>query len=364
MSHKFHIHPEIEKAETLPASFYRSDQIFEALKEKVFLKTWQFLCNAEEIQNPNEVLPINVLDKYLGESLILSNDASSKLHCFSNVCTHRANLILSERAKTKELVCGYHGRRFGLDGKFEFMPEFKQAQNFPRPCDDLHTFPLIKWGPMLFAGFDEKFDFQSIIETMKARVGFLPIDDFVFDASRSKDYRVNAHWALYCDNFLEGFHIPFVHHDLNKALDYGNYATHIYDNCNLQIGYADSDANTFDLPTDHPDYGKNVASYYYWVFPNMMFNFYPWGLSVNIVKPISKELTKLSFLSYVWDETKIEGSAGEFLDRVEKEDEDVVESVHQGIKSHFYKAGRFSPIREQGVHHFHLLLSKFMTREE
>ena len=199
---------------------------------------------------------------------------------------------------------------------------------------------------------------------MKARVGFLPIDDFVFDASRSKDYRVNAHWALYCDNFLEGFHIPFVHHDLNKALDYGNYATHIYDNCNLQIGYADSDANTFDLPTDHPDYGKNVASYYYWVFPNMMFNFYPWGLSVNIVKPISKELTKLSFLSYVWDETKIEGSAGEFLDRVEKEDEDVVESVHQGIKSHFYKAGRFSPIREQGVHHFHLLLSKFMTREE
>ncbi|NNE15680.1 MAG: aromatic ring-hydroxylating dioxygenase subunit alpha, partial [Saprospiraceae bacterium] len=82
----------------------------------------------------------------------------------------------------------------------------------------------------------------------------------------------------------------------------------------------------------------------------------------NIVKPISKDLTKLSFLSYVWDESKIEGGAGEFLDRVEKEDEAVVESVQKGLKSHFYKAGRFSPEREQGVHHFHLLLSQFMNK--
>ena len=29
------------------------------------------------------------------------------------------------------------------------------------------------------------------------------------------------------------------------------------------------------LPEGHFDYGKNVAAYYYWVFPNMMFNFYP-----------------------------------------------------------------------------------------
>ncbi|NNE14804.1 MAG: aromatic ring-hydroxylating dioxygenase subunit alpha, partial [Saprospiraceae bacterium] len=321
MNPKFHIHPEIEKAETLPSSFYLSDPVFEALKEKVFLESWQYLCNAEDIQNANEAIPINVLGDFLNESVILSKDTSNNLNCISNVCTHRANLILNEKVNTRELVCNYHGRRFGLDGKFKFMPEFKQAENFPMPCDDLHRFPLIQWGPMLFVGFSKSFDFQSVINTMKQRIGFLPIDDFVFDASRSKDYFVNAHWALYCDNYLEGFHIPFVHKDLNEALDYGKYTTKLYDNCNLQIGYADNDANTFDLPLGHPDYGKNVASYYYWVFPNMMFNFYPWGLSLNIVKPISKDLTKLSFLSYVWDESKIEGGAGEFLDRVEKEDE-------------------------------------------
>jgi len=31
----------------------------------------------------------------------------------------------------------------------------------------------------------------------------------------------------------------------------------------------------------------------------MMFNFYPWGLYLNIVKPISSSLTRVSFRSYV-----------------------------------------------------------------
>ena len=36
----------------------------------------------------------------------------------------------------------------------------------------------------------------------------------------------------------------------------------------------------------------------------MMFNFYPWGLSINIVEPQSNDKTKVRFLTYMWDETK------------------------------------------------------------
>ncbi len=130
---------------------------------------------------------------------------------------------------------------------------------------------------------------------------------------------------------------------------------------NLQIGYTDSSEEVFDLPNDHPDYGKNVAAYYYWVFPNFMLNFYPWGLSVNIVKPISINQTKVSFRSYIYDESKLNKGAGAILDKVEREDEIVVEGVQKGISSSFYKAGRFSPTREKGVHHFHRLLAEFLN---
>jgi choline monooxygenase len=197
---------------------------------------------------------------------------------------------------------------------------------------------------------------------MKERLDFLPIQDFRHQPSLSKDYLVHAHWALYCDNYLEGFHVPFVHEDLNKVLDYGSYKTEIYKHCNLQIGYTNDATETFNLPEGHIDYGNNVAAYYYWVFPNMMFNFYPWGLSINVVKPISPNRTKVSFISYVLDPDKLEKGAGQGLDKVEREDEVVVENVQSGIHSSFYKAGRFSPEREKGVHHFHTLLAKFMNQ--
>ncbi len=362
MAYNFHIHPEIEKAETLPASFYKEEQIFNDIKKKVFLKTWQFAGDSDEIGLPNQVKPLNLLDNFLNEPMVLTRGAMDDLRCLSNVCTHRGNIIVNDGGPTKKLICKYHGRRFSLEGKFEFMPEFEEAEDFPRACDHLHEFPLIEWGPLLFVGLDKQFNFQQIIDKMKERIGFLPIDEFVRDNSRSKEYLVNAHWALYCDNYLEGFHIPYVHKDLSQALDYGSYKTELYENCNLQIGYADDGVETFDFPKGHPDYGRKVAAYYYWVFPNMMFNFYPWGLSLNIVKPISKNRTKLSFYSYVWDESKIEGSAGALLDKVEREDEFVVENVHKGLQSSTYTTGRFSPKREMGVHHFHRLLSEFINR--
>ena len=91
-----------------------------------------------------------------------------------------------------------------------------------------------------------------------------------------------------------------------------------------------------------------------------MFNFYPWGLSINIITPLKVEKTKVKFLSYIWDESKLNFGAGAELDKVEKEDEAIVEQVQKGVKSRFYDRGKFSPSMETGVHHFHLLLSQFM----
>ena len=44
------------------------------------------------------------------------------------------------------------------------------------------------------------------------------------------------------------------------------------------------------------------------------------------------------------------------LERVELEDQSVVQSVQKGVKSRYYKRGRYSPTHEKGVHHFHGLL--------
>jgi choline monooxygenase len=189
------------------------------------------------------------------------------------------------------------------------------------------------------------------------------LNDLKPDLTLSKDYNINANWALYCDNYLEGFHVPFVHKDLNEVLDYNSYKTEVDKFFNLQIGYGKNKAECFNIPKSHKDYGKNIAAYYYWIFPNLMLNFYPWGISINLVCPESNSKTKILFRSYVFDKTKLNHGASSDLDKVEMEDEEIVETVQMGIKSSFYNTGRFSPTMERGVHHFHSLISNFLNKK-
>lgn len=361
MSGKYHIDPNIKKSKTLPAEFYRDEDIFEKVKEQVFYRSWQWIGHKDMLQTNQDAFPLTLLDGFLTEPVVLTKDKEGNYHCLSNVCTHRANIVVNKAGTYKKLSCRYHGRRFSLNGQFEFMPEFQEVEDFPSSCDNLYEFPLLEWGPWLFAGFNPAYNMERVIEQIDERVGFLPLEDFVLDEKRSKDYFVNAHWALYCDNYLEGFHIPFVHQDLNTILDYGDYETLLFDQMNLQIGYAREGEEIFEFPSDHIDFGKPVAAYYFWVFPNMMFNFYPWGLSVNIVEPLKTDKTRVRFLSFVNDSSKLDEGAGAGLNKVEIEDEEVVEGVQLGIRSKFYKAGRFSPSREKGVHHFHRLMAQFLN---
>ncbi|MDC6350272.1 aromatic ring-hydroxylating dioxygenase subunit alpha [Zeaxanthinibacter sp. PT1] len=361
MLYDYYIDPDITKAKTLPASFYRDPKVFKALKNKILRRSWQWIGDESLVPVPHRVYPFFLLDGFLPEPLILTKDATGEVYCLSNVCTHRGNLLIDKACKSRKLVCGYHGRRFALDGTFEYMPEFEQAKSFPSECDHLTKLHLYHWGPHLFTSLDPAFDLREILLVMEERIGHMGIKNFHLKKERSSDYVINAHWALYCDNYLEGFHIPFVHKALDSVLEYGSYDTLLFDHISLQVGYASSDEElVFDIPIDHVDHGKKVAAYYFWVFPNLMFNFYPWGLSVNVVKPVSEDQSKVSFRTYVYDESKLDQGAGSGLDTVEMEDEAVVESVQKGIQSGLYSHGRFSPTKEKGVHHFHLLLSQYL----
>ncbi|HMJ09695.1 MAG TPA: SRPBCC family protein, partial [Pyrinomonadaceae bacterium] len=265
------------------------------------------------------------------------------LKCLSNVCTHRGKIIVEEPCSASLIRCGYHGRRFSLDGKFLSMPEFDGVVDFPSETDNLPEIPFAQLAGFLFVAIDPSDPFADFVDG--AASCFDGIEPAELTLSSSRDYEVDAHWALYCENYLEGFHIPFVHRSLNEVVDYGSYKTELFRYSSLQTGF---------------DADGNIAGRYLFIFPNTMFNFYPWGISVNIVRPVSPGRSVVSFLTFVSDESKRGGGAGADLHLVEMEDEAVVESVQKGIRSRFYGRGRYSPTREQGTHHFHRLIAEFM----
>jgi len=353
---ELNIDENIRKAKTIPSKFYHSPKIYLKLK-KLFNRSWQFIGDATLLEK-NNAHPGILLEGMVDEPYLLTQ-TEENIRCLSNVCTHRGTIVCKEATKTKNLVCGYHGRQFQLDGKMKFMPEFEDVENFPSKSDNLPSIEMDIWKNMIFIINDKKCEISELIKPMAERLSWLPIDKFEYISDLSRNYHVKANWALYCDNYLEGFHIPFVHKDLNKALEYDEYFTQGIDNTVLQIGIGKGEEHTFDLPKKHQDYGKNVAAYYFFLFPNMMFNFYPWGLSVNVVKPKSAEETEIQYFTYVWKEELMEKGAGSGLDKVELEDEEIVESVQKGIKSKAYDRGRYSPKREIGVHYFHRLIQKY-----
>lgn len=363
MERPFSIDPDIRKASTLPAWVYSDAGLFERSKERVFARTWQLVTDTDAVRIPGQAYPFTLLPGCLDEPLLLTRDRSDRLHCLSNVCTHRGNLVVEHPGVETVLRCRYHGRRFQLDGRFHSMPEFEQAQGFPSEADHLPPVRFETWGKFVFASLAPGHDLEALIGAMRERCGFLPVGNATLDPARSRDYLVAANWALYCDNYLEGFHIPFVHAGLADALDYGAYRTELFGLSNLQVGVAGGAEDAFDLPDGHPDQGQRIAAYYWWLFPNTMLNFYPWGISANVVRPLAPDRTRVSFLCYVWDPSRLDRGAGAGLDRVEREDEAVVEGVQRGVRSRLYLRGRYSPAREQGVHHFHCLLAEWLNEE-
>ena len=357
---RYEMNEDVCKASTIPSSFYVSQEAFEQARERIFARSWQFATHLDNVKVPGQVFPFTLLEGCLDEPLMLSRDMDDAVHCLSNVCTHRGNIVCEGAANLGSFRCRYHGRRFSLDGTFKSMPEFEGVEGFPSQKDDLPKVSLERWRQFFFVSLAPTVPFSEHMKEVDEICAFMPLEQFAFDSAGQRDYLVKGHWALYVDNYLEGFHIPYIHADLNAALDYGAYRTVLLKHGNLQLGVGAEGDECFALPDGHPFAKERVAAFYFWLFPNLMLNFYSWGLSVNVVRPLGPALTKVTFLPFVWDASKRAGGAGAALDRVEREDEAVVEMVQRGLRSRFYDRGRFSPKRESGVHQFHRMVAESM----
>ena len=358
------VDPDIAVARTPAKDFYLDPAQFEAARERIFARTWQWLGDTAEVAAPGSLAPRVLLPGLLDEPLLLARDGAGTLRCLSNVCTHRGNLLVHAPCRgAQQIRCGYHARRFDLDGRMRFMPGFEGVRDFPTPADDLARVALEELGPLAFAALAPVAPFADFAGPLASEFDALPAADaLAADPARSRDYEFDAHWALYVENYLEGLHIPFVHPGLARSLAPSGYRYRLHRHAVLQTAIARDGEAAFDDPASHAAAPTpRIAARYWWMFPNLMFNFYPWGLSLNVVEPLGPARTRVRFRSYVADASRLGKGAGGALDEVELQDEAVVQTVQRGIRSRFYAHGRYAPAHEAAVHHFHRLLAAYMA---
>ena len=111
----FDIDADISRARTLPARVYSDVDTFRSQRDRVFARTWQYAAHDDVVKVAGQVYPFTLLPGALDEPLVLTRDASDRIRCLSNVCTHRGTLVVEGPGHETQLRCRYHGRRFTLD---------------------------------------------------------------------------------------------------------------------------------------------------------------------------------------------------------------------------------------------------------
>jgi choline monooxygenase len=179
---------------------------------------------------------------------------------------------------------------------------------------------------------------------------------------------VHGNWKQHAWNFLDQFHIGFVHRapgGLADAIDLGSYKTELHGRSVLQWVYAREPGDGFDpawLPERfHDPKGRRVFALWWFVWPNLTLNFYPWGLSVNVYQPVPErpDTTRFIWYQFALDRQKHAERDRRWLSsQVDAEDVDALAQVGRGLRSGFAPRGRFAPEHEQAGHWFHRLVSR------
>jgi choline monooxygenase len=346
----------LERAQTIPNTWYTSPEIANLERDALFARTWQMVGRCEQVATPGSFLTANIA----GEPILIVRGEDGSLRAFFNVCRHKAGPLCTDECGTvTKLRCHYHGWTYDLAGNLRGTPEFEGVVGFEKEENGLVSVAVAEWGPFVWVQLEKPSEpleeFLSPLPSwVERRKGFAGMKWYM-----RKTYDLACNWKVYVDNYLDGgYHVNTVHPGLAGVLDYREYRTECMDSTVLQsspMKQAEGEAGrtrTGDLAA------------YWWVYPNFMLNIYAGVMDSNLVLPLSVDSCRVIF-----DFFFAEGTAEDFMresvvvaEQVQAEDIGVCEEVQRNLNSRSYSTGRYSVKRENGGHHFHQMLGRALLR--
>ncbi len=347
--------PDLARASTIPARWYTDPAFLEAERKLVFGRTWQAVGRAAAVAEPGSYFACDIT----GEPVVVVRGNDGRLRAFSNVCRHRGAVLAEGEGRASVIRCPYHAWTYELDGRLFATPEFEGVADWDRSRICLPEFAVETWGPFVFVNLDPNAGvLRDVLGAIPEEIRAIgcPFDEMRF--SYRRDYMVECNWKVYIDNYLEGYHLPAAHPGLMRELDYARYRVETFRYYSSHV--APIRARSSGEPRRYVYADSNRSALYYWIFPNFMLNIYPDNLSSNIILPAGPDRT-LTIFEWFGYAGEVQQATIDFSDEIQQEDIRLCESVQRGLRSRNYSQGRFSVKRENGVHHFHGLLSEFLS---
>jgi choline monooxygenase len=367
----------LENAQTIPASWYTDEQIYELELEAVFAGSWQLVARLDQLQGPGRYVTAEIA----GEPIVVVCGSDNVLRGFFNVCRHHAAAVMTELEGTaNQLRCPYHGWTYSLEGELKGTPDFAGVCDFDRASNGLHPVEIVSWEKWIFARIDRGMgvtpvslednhgrDARATLENFLGTDLISQIQSLTLDGlhwMERRRYSFDCNWKVFVDNYLDGgYHVPYLHKGLNSVLDYSKYMIENGENFCLQW----SPIVSIGAESETGAVRKGDRALYYWLYPNFMINHYDGVMDTNLVLPHGISRTEVIFDFYFPDVTDAaernrNRASIEIGQRIQDEDVSICKSVQRGLKSRAYNTGRLSVRREAGEQLFHHLLYKDLSK--
>ncbi|GAM39806.1 hypothetical protein TCE0_034r11646 [Talaromyces pinophilus] len=228
---------------SLPASWYRSDAMYQLERRAIFSRNWIVVSHQLRLADPGQYIQL----QEAGFSFFLVKDRQGNINGFHNVCRHRAYPVVQEKeGKVNILACKYHGWSYGLSGKLAKAPRYDDIENFEKEKNGLFPVhihidklgfiwvnleasekPSVSWEDD-FGGVDEQ-----------PRMLQFDLTEFQFDHQWEMvgDYN----WKTLADNYNEywvetkGGHIQHFNTDRPDREGLGIYSTFYFPNASITV---------------------------------------------------------------------------------------------------------------------------------
>lgn len=377
----------VELASTLIADAYRSEEYFATERDQLFGRSWVTVGTTSDVAEPGRA----IIREVAGRSVIVTRNGDGDLRAFLNVCRHRGSRLVAEDCTLRagRIRCPYHAWAYDLDGHCIGTPLFEgsdipedmraafdmgEVKAFDRADYPLFDVAVEQWGPLILVCLDpDPTPISEWLGDLEDRLA--GYDLAAWEVQTGKDYDIGANWKLIAENFMEYYHLPWVHPELAKV-------SRIQDHYRYQGAGMYTGMTTTPISGDNPAWlalpphsgvsGPDLNSgRFMLLFPNATLSVLPNHLFLMILDPIAPgrtlERTRIMTHPDTMGGPGSEDALGELLgfwDHVNLEDIEIVENVQAGISTPEYQGGRMCYRFEEPVHRFQNMVIDRMVGTE
>lgn len=365
----------VEFASTLLPQAYRSPQYFVEEQSQLFGRSWVPVALRAEVSAPGRT----VVRTVAGRSVIVTTNNDGQPRAFLNVCRHRGSRLVREDCTLRagRFRCPYHAWAYDLDGNCIGTPLFEgsdipedmreafdmsNVRAFDRADYPLFPVKVEAWGPLVVVSLDaDVMPFDEWLGDLGDRLSGYSLEEWEVQAR--KDYDIGANWKLIAENFMEYYHLPWVHPELAKVSRIKDH--YRYQGMGMYTGMTttpisgDGPAWLALPPHDGIHAADLDAGRFMLLFPNAAISILPNHCFLMLMDPISHDrtyercyiLTHPSSMEPHGANLALEKLLA-FWDEVNREDIEIVEDVQLGLSTPEYEGGRMCYRFEEPVHRF------------